>query len=73
MAAGGYSDTFRQEVLNENIKILKNYRQIDLVLFVYLLKIRELLTKFIKLLIPKKFENLILRLKYNSLIVKKIR
>ena len=73
VAAGGYSDTFRQEVLNENIKILKNYRQIDLVLFVYLLKIRELLTKFIKLLIPKKFENLILRLKYNSLIVKKIR
>lgn len=73
VTAGGYSDSFRQEVLNENIKILKKYRQINLIFLVYIMKVRESFTKMIKSLIPKNIEYALLKLKYYSLIVKKIR
>jgi glycosyltransferase involved in cell wall biosynthesis len=68
--AGGLSDTSRKDVLEENILILKKTKN-KKIYILYFLKILENIKYLIKLIIPKKILNFLLKIKYRNMIILK--
>ena len=66
VSAGGLSDRFRQNVLKENISILKKNKKKKYIYLIYYLKIFDLIKSCIKLILPKNILNCLLRIKYKK-------
>ena len=67
--SGGLSDRFRENVLKENFQILKKNIDNRYLIFIYYLRILQLIKKIIKYFIPKKVLNFVLKNKYKKKLI----
>ena len=72
--ANGLSDTNRNDVYNENIRILNKYNSSYIVIQkLYILKLYNLIQNVCKIILPEYTKSFILKLKYKKNLTKKIK